>query len=244
MDDLEGFDMFPAIVKPSDSQGQRGITVVNDASEAQSAVARSLPFSASGTAIIEEWLEGPEISIHVFAVDGEVRFFLPSDRIVWEGDLIGVAAGHVLPARTLDPSTGVEVRRVVETFVTTFDVSTGPLYFQMKLTSAGPRVIEVASRFDGCHMWRLILQHTGFNLMEAAFDILAGGTWKAPAPWDESRTDTLRFHLGPPDKAFRNTDYPTIGKVTFRELQVDEGDLPRDANGVVCRMGYYMTTSA
>ncbi|MDJ0663492.1 MAG: ATP-grasp domain-containing protein [Acidimicrobiia bacterium] len=242
IDDLEGFATFPAIVKPSDSQGQRGITVVESPAAAGEAVIAALGQSSSGTAIIEEWLDGPEISVHAFVVDGAVRFFLPSDRLVWEGDLIGVAAGHVLPAHTLDPATEPEVRNIVESFVSAFAVVTGPLYFQMKLTPRGPRIIEVASRFDGCHLWRLILQHTGFNLMEAAFDLLTGEPWRDPEPFDDTTTDSLFFHLGPPGRAFHAADYPTSGNVTFSEIQVDEGALPRDANGVVCRMGYYMKT--
>lgn len=241
--DLERFASYPAIVKPSDSQGQRGIAVVGSATEATDVVEAALGFSGSGTAIIEEWLEGPEISVHVFVVDGEIRFYLPSDRFVWQGDMVGVASGHAIPAQALGSTDEPKVRDLITRFVDAFAVETGPLYFQLKLTDAGPRIIEVASRFDGCHLWRLIEQHTGFNLLAAALRMLGGEPWVDPAPWDDTQDDHLHFHLGPPDRPFRVADYPLpeTPSVTFQEIQVDEGALPRDANGIVSRLGYYMT---
>ena len=241
--DVAGFRSFPAIIKPTDSQGQRGIAIVDTVESAIGAARTALASSSSGTAIIEEWLDGPEISVHVFVVNGEVRFFMPSDRYVWTGDLIGVAAGHAIPSRFLDESTTAEVRRLVAEFVVALDITTGPLYFQMKLTTSGPRIIEVASRLDGCHLWRLIQQHTGFNLMEACFDVLAGDPWIDPEPWEDENIDSLYFHLGPPDVPFHEADYPLPDDVavTFSEIQVVEGVLPRDANGVVSRLGYYTT---
>lgn len=241
--DLEGFSAYPAIVKPSDSQGQRGIAVVGSAAEATEVVESALMFSGSGTAIIEEWLDGPEISVHVFVVDGEIRFYLPSDRFVWQGDMVGVASGHAIPAQALGPKDEPKVRDLITRFVDAFAVSTGPLYFQLKLTDGGPRIIEVASRFDGCHLWRLIEQHTGFNLLAVALRMLGGEPWVDPAPWDDTQDDHLHFHLGPPDRPFRATDYPPPEgpPVTFQEIQVDEGAFPRDANGIVSRLGYYLT---
>lgn len=242
--DLEGFSAYPAIVKPSDSQGQRGITIVETPDEARDVVETALGYSNSGTAIIEEWLDGPEISVHVFVVDGRVRFFLPSDRFVWQGELIGVASGHAMPARTLDDATRPMLERLVQDFVASLSIETGPLYFQLILTKNGPRIVEVASRLDGCHLWRLTEQHTGFNLMAACFDVLAGEPWIDPAPWDDGVTDELHFYLGPPNRPFHLADYlpPADAAVTYQEPQVDEGDLPRDANGVVSRFGYYMTS--
>jgi biotin carboxylase len=242
--DVDGFPVYPAIVKPSDSQGQRGITIVADAAAAREAVSDALPHSKSGTAVIEEWLDGPEISVHAFAVDGHLRFFLPSDRLVWQGELIGVAAGHVIPAQRLSPEVATDVRSLVEGFIRAMHVGTGPLYFQMKLTQRGPRIIEVASRLDGCHLWRLIEQHTGFNIIDACFELLSGGAWIDPQPWDDARTDSLHFYLGAPDVAFHAADHvpPTEPLVTYNEYQVGEGELPRNANGVVSRLGYYMTT--
>lgn len=238
---IEGFDAYPAIVKPSDSQGQRGITIVRNPAEARLAFDFAESSSPTGTAVIEEYLDGPEISAHVFVVDGEVVFFLPSDRHVWDGPITGVPECHGLPAAYLPATHRDTVQQLIESVVRALGVTTGPLYFQLKLTSQmGPRIIEIAPRLDGCHLWRLIEIHTGFNLLNACFSVLAGERWTHPGPWSDDPAHLLCFHLGPPDEPFHQTDYqsPPDELVIYEEFHVDEGELPRDTNGVVARLGY------
>jgi biotin carboxylase len=240
--DLAGFSAFPAIIKPTDSQGQRGISRVATAAEAPQALAFALANSKTRKAIIEEWLEGPEFSVHVFVVEGRVEFFLPSDRIVWQGPLIGIPQAHAMPCRALDPATETVVRGMVDRFVQALPVRTGPLYFQMKRTPGGPRIIEVASRLDGCHLWRLVEFHTGFNLLDACFDYLLEGRWTPPAPQRGGPGHTLHFQLADPTQPFhaRNHPLPAGRKILFHEYQVDEGQCPRSINDVVARVGYYI----
>ncbi len=239
-DDVVGFANYPAIVKPSDSQGQRGIRIVADETEAAAAVPDALAVSASRSAILEEFLVGPEISIHVFVVDGHVRFLLPSDRYVWQGPMTGVPSGHGVPARLLEPAVRPAVEQLIDAVVEALGVGTGPLYFQMILTDDGPRIVEIAPRLDGCHLWRLVELHTGFNILDRCFDLLAGEAWEPIAAWSDEPRLELLFDLGPPDVpvdwgAIEGADTP---EVLFEERQVADGALPRDANGVVSRLGY------
>lgn len=241
--DLTGFDAFPAIVKPTDSQGQRGITIVDDHEGAAAALPAALEASRTGTAIVEELLAGPEISIHVVVVEGQVRFFLPSDRHVWDGPLVGIPEAHTMPSSFLGADDRVRARDLVERVVAALGVRTGPLYFQMILTDEGPRIVEIAPRLDGCHLWRLIEVHLGFDLLTALFDLLVDGQWHGPDVADVASTHTLRFHLGPPDEPFDPAAHAWAGdgRVVFEELQVEPGGLPRDVNGVVARLGYAIT---
>ena len=221
VDDVIGFDHYPAIVKPSDSQGQRGIRVVEDEVEAAAAVPDTLAVSASESAVLEEFLVGPEISIHVFVVDGEVRFMLPTDRYVWAGPMTGVPSGHGVPAALLEPSVRPAVERLVAAVVDGLEVTTGPLYFQMILTDDGPRIVEIAPRLDGCHLWRLIEQHTGFNILDRCFDLLAGREWEPIATWDDEPRLELLFDLGPPDVPVRwdgaaTTPRPAVRRTSGR----------------------------
>jgi hypothetical protein len=61
---------------------------------------------------------------------------------------------------------------------------------------------------------------------------------------DDGTKDVLGFHLGPPGQPFHLSNYllPDEPTMTFQEIQVAEGELPRVVNGVVSRLGYYMTT--
>lgn len=242
-EDLEGFPSFPAIMKPTDSQGQRGITVVSSPGEAEAALPRAIDASRTETAIMEEFLEGPEVSIHVVVVDGQIRFYLPSDRHVWEGPLVGVPAAHTVPCSFLDGRQAALARVLVERVVDALGVRNGPLYFQMILTASGPRIVEIAPRLDGCHLWRLVEVHTGFDLLTGLFDLLVGEPWVGPGDWDDDVIHTLRFHLDDPRTPFEPSahSFAECGEVVFEEFHVAPGEHPRDVNGIVARLGYAIT---
>lgn len=236
-----GFDL-PAIVKPSDSQGQRGITIVRDEDAMPEAIEMAVAASRSGVAIIEEFLDGPEVSAHVVVVNGRIELIIPSDRIVWDGPMVGIPAAHVVPASFLTAATTSAVEDLIGNVVAALGVVNGPLYFQMILTADGPRIVEIAPRLDGCHLWRLLLAHTGFDLMAALFTLLADGEWVGPEPWSDTPSHTLGFFLGDPAQPFAPEAHPAPGggEIAHLELQVEPGERPRAINDVVARLGYWI----
>jgi len=237
--DLTGFSSYPAIVKPSDSQGQRGISVVADKQEASAAVQHAVGFSRTGQAVIETLLEGPEVSVHVFVVDGEVEFRLPSDRFVWDGPLTGIPCGHRLPAHFVTAEADAQIERLIVDVVDALAIGTGPLYFQLILTSDGPRIIEIAPRLDGCHLWLLIKLHTGFDILDRCLGLLSGETWVDVPGWDDSIDHVLNFYLSPPKDAFEPEQWNAHPGLTIhQEFQVEPGERPRNINGVVSRVGF------
>jgi phosphoribosylamine-glycine ligase len=238
--DVSGFSSYPAIIKPSDSQAQRGISVVHDVDEARQAVGSALAQSRSGEALIEELLDGPEVSVHVFVVDGAIEFLLPSDRFVWDGPLTGIPIGHRIPAHFVESESHGQIIDLVTSVVDALQIGTGPLYFQLMLTRRGPRIIEIAPRLDGCHLWRLIEIHTGFNILDRCLELLAGDSWSTVPEWDDDADHVLRFHLSPPDRPFTHDDWDASaeGTVLYEEFQVEEGQLPRDTNGIIARVGF------
>lgn len=66
---------YPLIVKPTDSSGSKGITVIADLSELEKALSYAREFSRNGTLIIEEFIQRDHphvIEAEIFAVDGKV----------------------------------------------------------------------------------------------------------------------------------------------------------------------------
>lgn len=242
--DLVAGFVYPAVLKPADSQGQRGIRVVRDHAEALAALPAALAVSPSRTAILEEYLDGPEVSVHVYVRGGNIAFYEPSDRHVWDGPLIGVAQRHVMPSRWVaELGAEHELRSLVTAIVSALGVREGPLYLQLKLTERGPRIIEVAPRLDGCHLWRLIDLLYGVDLLQACWASLAG--LEAPSLTRARRgpAGVLRFHLVQPGRPVNVDELraPTDEPVLFEEFHLDETGAPRDTNGIIARAGYRIT---
>lgn len=233
------WEVFPCIVKPVDAQGQRGITVVQAAAELPAAVATAQAASTSDDAIIEEYLIGREVSAHVIVEGGVAALVIPTDRYVWEGPLTGVPEAHSMPLRPETASAEAAIHELIDAVVVALGVQDGPLYVQMMVTSAGPRVIEIASRLDGCHLWRMIRESTGYDLLDDVLGRLCGEAWRAPRELEAAPT-TLRFILDTPGtratQAYRAEHRSP--DATFVEWQLEPGDLPRETNPIVARLGY------
>lgn len=239
-DSVPDWRIFPAIVKPVDAQGQRGITVVDNPKGFREAIDQARASSLSGAAIVEELLNGPEVSAHVFVRDGCVQFFLPSDRHVWAGPLVGVPSAHSLPLRSETTARAEGLRELVEAVVTELGVTEGPLYVQAILTDRGPRIIEIASRLDGCHLWRLVRFSTGVDLMDLVFGQLLGDPWPELPSILNPRPATLEFFLGDPGMPVTECDLAAAARsdAHYVEAQVEDDGLPRRTNDVVARLGY------
>uniref|UniRef100_UPI004056CB76 ATP-grasp domain-containing protein n=1 Tax=Candidatus Electrothrix sp. TaxID=2170559 RepID=UPI004056CB76 len=242
-DDLRGFTFFPAIIKPADSQGQRGVYLVKNRKEASQMLPESLSASRNREAIIEELIQGPEISVHVFVIDSELKLFIPSDRHVWEGPAVGLPAGHVMPSRFLSRADLSMVKQLVQSCIQSLGITNGPLYFQMKICPEhGPKIIEIAPRLDGCHMWRLVEFCTGVNLIKACFDSLSGLPWQHSGACEPSKAFSLWFHLQKTGDPFIKSLHtiPEGANCVHEKFLYHEGQTVRFTNGVIEKVGYYI----
>ena len=71
---------YPVFVKPLDSSGSRGAGVCNNREELNDKFAEAISYSASGNAIIEDYITGCEFLLDYIAVDGEYRLLSMFDR--------------------------------------------------------------------------------------------------------------------------------------------------------------------
>jgi phosphoribosylamine-glycine ligase len=238
--DLDDWTCFPAIIKPVDNQGQRGVFLVNSMDEARARIEDSLRFSRSKTLIIEEFLEGPEVSVNAFVVNGKTVFNEVSDRLLVEGYAGGIPRGHIYPTVRCPDAMLAETRKLVETCNRELAIENGPMYFQVILTGHGPRIVEVTPRLDGCHMWRLIKMVSGVDLLEAGVKCLLGDAPVDLQCGNGMQSRYLGFYYSPPDKEFHTTDHLPAGDVDHLEYYYADGEIVRPINGYLEKVGYFI----
>ncbi len=163
---------FPCVVKAPDRQGQRGLGLVRGWEELDAAVADAATEARAGSVLVEEHVDGPEVTVNAFSVDGELVPLTVTDRLTAEPPAFGVALAHVWPSEH-DTTAAVEAARAA---VEAIGIRNGPSYTQVRLGPDGPRVMEVAARLGGGHDPELCNAALGVDLnalvVEAA---LAGG---------------------------------------------------------------------
>ncbi len=229
---------FPAMMKPSDSQGQRGVRCVNDAAEFREHFEETLGFSREKKVILEPYIDGDEISVNVFLQDGKMKFYLISDRKVWDEYPGGIIHEHIIPSKyEKDETVCAKIKKLVEDVLDAIGLTDGPAYFQIKISSKGePFLIEVTPRLDGCHMWRAIKYSTGVDLLKASMDLLEG---KGYLQQEDYRVEpySLEFMCGKPGSVFKKSDFD-VPEHVFLRWYYDDGQKVNLMNGYFEKCGY------
>jgi biotin carboxylase len=159
---------FPAVLKPADSAGQRGIFLVRSGEELAAQMALSVAASPTQQAIVEEFHEGREINTLLVARDHEVRLVTASDRLRPDGIGFGVALAHLYPS-TLFGDALAEVEGVAVAAVHAIGLRNGIAYPQLLLSPDGTvRVVEIAARIPGGQMVEVPRYGVGVDLVEIA----------------------------------------------------------------------------
>jgi biotin carboxylase len=185
----------PSVVKAPDRQGQKGLTLVRSEEELPAAIARALEESRSGVAIIEELVDGPEVTVNAFSLRGEFHPLTVTDRLTAEPPAFGVALAHVWPSEA-----GGQAAGVAEAAVRALGIENGPSYTQLRIGREGPQVIEVAARLGGGHDAELAKLALGVDLNGLALQAALGEPiWSAALqPTPEVGGAVVRF-LRPPE---------------------------------------------
>src|SRR5207253_7823916 len=135
-------------VKPPDRQGQRGLTMVRDPAELPAAIQLALSESRTGVALVEELVDGPELTVNAFSVGGRFRPLTVTDRITADPPAFGVALAHAWPS-DLAPQQIAAAIDAAGSAVAAVGIANGPSYTQVLVDEAGPRCGEVAAGVGG-----------------------------------------------------------------------------------------------
>jgi len=158
---------FPAVLKPADSGGQRGIFRLESMDDLEANLHVALHESASGEIVLERFYDGLELNGLVIARGGEATPLTLSDRLRPPGIGFGVGWIHVYPA-TIYGDTLAEAERVAAHATHALGLRDGIAFPQLLVTDEGVLVIEVAARIPGGQMADLARHAVGVDLVEVA----------------------------------------------------------------------------
>lgn len=170
---------FPVIVKPTDRSGSRGVEKVEKEGDLKEAITRACKESFQKKAVIEEFVEGREISVESISFEGKHYVLQITDKVTTEAPFF-VELEHHQPS-SLPEDIKSRVKAIVLNALTALHIKYGASHAELKITEDGDiRVIEIGARMGGDFIGSdLVKLSTGYDFLKGVIDV-AFGEFKEP----------------------------------------------------------------
>lgn len=166
---------FPLVVKPADSNGSAGVRRADDRTALRDHLKLALGISRVGQAVVEEFIEGDELSIDCFVEAGRAKIVLVRRKF----QMIGVPTDKVIQ------STGsiapwplgerlAEVEDTLSDLAAAFGLDNVPMLVQGFLNDRGFHIIEFSPRLSGGTGSAVTKMISGFDAIAASLDSWLG----------------------------------------------------------------------
>lgn len=226
---LQQLDLsFPAIVKPVDRSGSRGIVKINSNLELKPAIKCAMKESFEDVALVEEYVDGIEYSVEYISHKG-IHHFLALTLKYTTGSPHFIETGHLEPA-PVSSSLLIKIKMIVEHALDSLGITEGASHSEIKIKdNEEVRIIEIGGRMGGdCIGSDLVQYSTGYDYVRMVIDVATG---KAPnfekvglpiaveskfILTEEDLQDFKLLQKEEPDKVLKIVDYhpEKIGKTT------------------------------
>ncbi|MFE4331461.1 ATP-grasp domain-containing protein [Streptomyces sp. NPDC056831] len=166
---------YPIVLKPASNAASIGVIRIDNGKD----LAAGYAFAAAGAhgigsesddVLVEEYLDGPEVSVECVTHRGVTAAVAVTRKTLGFEPYFEEIA-HSVDAR--DPLLA-EVAPVATAAVAALGISTGIQHVELRLTDRGPRIIEVNARVGGDLIGRLVSLATGLDLARVAADLACG----------------------------------------------------------------------
>ena len=164
---------YPLIVKPVDCNSSKGVKKVRNQQELETAFAQAVAMSRTGTAIVEEFMAGEELSVDVYVEEGKAHVLCVSNSdkiaaedkfVIFRGKYPAVAEGPILE----------QIRSTAQRIADAFGLKNSPMLIQLISDGQQVYVLEFSARTGGGVKYQLIRRVSGFDVIRAVVDLTLG----------------------------------------------------------------------
>lgn len=164
---------FPLIVKPVDCNSSKGVKRVNSREELAPAVEKAVSYSRTNTAVVEQFVSGPELSVDVYVENGIAKILCVSnnDKIAAEDKFI-IFRGRC-PAKEAEP-VKEKIQAAAQKIADAFGLTDTPMLIQLIVENGDIYILEFSARTGGGTKFLRIRHFTGFDVVSAVVDLTEG----------------------------------------------------------------------
>ncbi|MEU8954933.1 ATP-grasp domain-containing protein [Streptomyces sp. NPDC048518] len=239
---------YPVVLKPAARAGSIGVIRVDRAEELPHgfafAAARARDGIESTKVLVEEYLDGPEVSVECVTHRGHTTAVAVTRKTLGAPPFFEEIAHSVDAA---DPLLD-QVAPVAAAAIKALGITDGVQHVEMRLVNGRPRLIEVNARIGGDMIGHLVPLATGVDLARAAADTACG----QPPRLTRTRRCAAAIRMLYPSASGTLThchldaDFaartPWLEQVAFQRTVGDTVVLPPDGDMFSARAGFLITT--
>lgn len=242
----------PFVVKPLDSQGQRGVFKLNSIAKIREKFNEVLSFSRENKILVEEYYNSDEITVSGWVIDGRAKILTVTDRLRFEEKIhIGICSSHLFPSKYLKKYSR-KIEKLSQKIVNEFKIENGPIYFQFLIGEKGIKVNEIACRIGGAYEGDFMPELTGVDILEMMVKLSAGEDIKESLFYNYSLKENDKFlsaqlFFAAPGKAVKITDCSEILSlkgVLKADFNYKVGEKIPNIENATTRAGYFIVTAA
>lgn len=243
--DIDSFDLaLPAIVKPTDRSGSRGVTYISSRSEIGPAIQDALSQSFERKAVLEEYVIGTEYSAECICFAGR-RQVLAVTRKFTTGIPNFIETAHLEPSCLL-PQNEALLRKTVLHALATLGIDNGAAHAEVIMDANNcPHIVEIGGRMGGdCIGSHLVQLTTGIDYVRAVIDVSLGID-PAVDSTCTGNAAAVRFFFGEDDlRAFYEVQNDERVDIVEFELPSDSLFSKASVHDSSERAGYFVMTAA
>ncbi len=164
--------IFPIVLKPVDRSGSKGVVVVKDTGNLNEAIEYSKNESLCGEIIIEEFIEGEEISVESISWEGNHTILAYTDKVT-TGYPHFVELEHHQPSKFWKSGIHDKIFDTVIHSLNTLGIKYGASHSELIITNKGEvYVTEIGARMGGDFIGsHLVMLSTGFDFMKSVIEV-------------------------------------------------------------------------
>lgn len=183
---------YPLVVKPADAYSSKGVRKVTNLDELYTFFAEAKQISRSGIVIVEEFVEGAEITVDYQIVDGKAYLLSASntEKVDYKDRFLAFRTRY--PA-AVSPETLERIRVIGQKIADAFQLKNTPMLVQLLTDDKRESVLEFCARNGGGAKYLLIKHTTGFDPITAVIDLTLGNRVEPPVELTGSRYLTNEF---------------------------------------------------
>ena len=159
---------FPVLVKPVDSSGSRGITICHNQEELDDAVETGRRASKSGKVLIEDYLDGREVTVFWTFQNGNYFLSALANRHVKHNqgqDVIPLPVGYTFPSVFLSKYQQ-EVEENCKKMFHHIGIKDGMMFMQCKVENGTCYVYDLGFRPTGSLEYKILKRVCGYDPLE------------------------------------------------------------------------------